>query len=102
MGFPELTNHPPEVPNLNESGAHREIDANTNEQIDEDVCVQDIAKRIDQLLLKEVQICSLSETCAAVSHRHRKGEMLTTGFVHRAFVGGIVKIRSQAPRGIAP
>lgn len=62
MGPPELAKRPPEVADLNESGAHREIDANTNEQINEDLCVQDIAKRINQLLLKEVQICSLSTT----------------------------------------
>ena len=59
MGSAELTEHAPEVPDLDESGARREIDANTDEQIDKDVGVQDIAKRIDQLLLKEVQICFL-------------------------------------------
>jgi hypothetical protein len=60
VGSPELANHPPEVADLDESGADREIDTSTYEQINEDVSVEDIAKRIDQLLLKEVQICFLS------------------------------------------
>ena len=64
VGSAELAEHAPEVPELNESGAHREIDADTNEQINEDVAIEGIAQRVDQPRLNEVQIPS--PTCAAV------------------------------------
>ena len=59
VGSAELTEHAPEVADLNESGAQREIDANRDKQKNQDVAIQGIAKRIDQLLLKKVQICFL-------------------------------------------
>lgn len=60
MGSPKLAKHAPEIPDLNTPSAHGEINADTDEQVNEDLGVQDIAKRIDQLLLKNVQICFLS------------------------------------------
>jgi hypothetical protein len=71
VGSPELAKHAPEVADLNESGAHREVNANPDEQINEDAGVQDIAERIYQLHLKEVQIYFLSRTY---------GQLLVTGW----------------------
>jgi hypothetical protein len=59
VGSADLAKHAPEVPDLNESRAHREVDAGTDEQVEEDVAIQDVAQWIDQLRLNEVQISIL-------------------------------------------
>jgi hypothetical protein len=53
---PQLAKHPSEITDLNQSRPQREIDANADKQIDEDVGVEDLAERVDQLFLKEVHI----------------------------------------------
>jgi hypothetical protein len=100
VGFPKLAKHAAEVPDLNTPGAQREIDAGTDEQVDEDMGVQDIAERIDQLRLKEVQVC-YSPRYTSATHRLlfvQKGrdEMLRTRFVHRDVGGQGVNNRSRA------
>src|SRR5579875_823033 len=56
---PQLANHPADVTDLDEAGAHRQIDAGPDQQVNEDVPAEDLADRIDELRPKKVHACFL-------------------------------------------